>query len=105
MSRAVIKSRIRWQAQKAPGFCKRLGKSTTALCSRDDIEQIAMFTGRCIGPFARRSLAHVDKADIETSARCIVHIADQPIAPLTSPAVEIVTAHSFGPGTKALRDI
>lgn len=105
MSKAVIEAWIKWQAQKAPGFLERLGKSAAALGRSDDIEQIAMFAGRGIGPFARWSLVHVDKADIKTAARCIAHIADQPVAALPPSAGEIVTAHGLGPGTKALRDI
>src|SRR3546814_6112226 len=70
----------------------------------DDVEQIAMIAGRRIGPFsgARLALAAAE-ADVETSPRCIMHIADQPIMAFAATVREIVAAHRLGILTETAR--
>src|SRR3546814_15979956 len=57
-----------------------------------------------IGPFsgARLALAAAE-ADVETSPRCIMHIADQPIMAFAATVREIVAAHRLGILTETAR--
>src|SRR3546814_12912567 len=57
-----------------------------------------MFAGGCVGPFARpaASVVRAGKPDIETAARRVTGITDQPVAALTMTLRQIVTAHRLG---------
>src|SRR3546814_11718919 len=59
-----------------------------------------------IGPFsgARLALAAAE-ADVETSPRCIMHIADQPIMAFAATVREIVAAHRLGILTETARKL
>src|SRR3546814_15816402 len=59
---------------------KRVAEAHMRAARGDDVEQIAMIAGRRIGPFsgARLALAAAE-ADVETSPRCTMPLADQPI--------------------------
>src|SRR3546814_7087119 len=66
-----------------------------------------MFAGGCVGPFARRaaSVVRAGKPDIETAARRVTGITDQPVAALTMPLRQIVTAHRLGLIAETLRQL
>jgi hypothetical protein len=46
-----------WQAEKAPCLIGDVGEIDEAGAFADDVEQIAMFAGRRVGPFAGGTLA------------------------------------------------
>src|SRR3546814_8817551 len=85
---------------------KRVAEAHMRAARGDDVEQIAMIAGRRIGPFsgARLALAAAE-ADVETSPRCIMHIADQPIMAFAATVREIVAAPRLGTLTETARTI
>src|SRR3546814_2613988 len=66
-----------------------------------------MFAGGWVGLLARRaaSVVRAGKPDIETAARRVTGITDQPVAALTMPLRQIVTAHRLGLIAETLRQL
>ena len=65
---------------------------------RDQVEQITMFAGGGVGPFAGGALAAVRPAqpDEQAAARRVGDVADQPVAAFAMAVGEIVAAHRLG---------
>ena len=76
-----------WQAQKASGFVGDVAEIGEAAGRADDVEQIAVFAGGGIGPFAGRALAGFGtfQTHEHDAARCVPHVADQPVAAFAVP--------------------
>lgn len=68
------------QSQKGTGLVAG-GHGIEAPVEGDQIEQIAVLSGRCVGPFAG---AVAGQADIEAAARMVEDVADTPPCPLTA---------------------
>ena len=61
-----------------------------------------MLAGRGVGPFAGGPLRRVLEPHEHGAARRIVHVANQPVPPLTLAIREVVTAHRFGLAREAV---
>jgi hypothetical protein len=95
------------QGKKEPRLVHGLGDPVQIAVEADQIEQIAIFTGRRIGPMAGSARAVIGtlQADIKAAARRILDIADDPVTARTASLGEVVTAHGLGIARKAARQI
>lgn len=68
-----------------------------AAIERDQVEQVAVFTRGCIGPFAGGAFAvdAASQANIEAAPRRAEGIADNPVASLAPSGREIMAADRF----------
>ena len=96
-----------WQAEKAQCFIGDFGEFGEAAAFADDIEQIAMFAGRRVGPFACRTLARLrsSQPDEEGAPWCVADIPDQPVAAFPPAVGEVVAAHRLGIARETVRQI
>ena len=104
----MVWRRVRsWQAEKAPCFIGDVGEVGEAAAFADDVEQIAMFAGRRVGPFAGRALASLRPAqpDKEGAPWRIVDVANQPVAALPLAVGEVAAAHRLGIARETVRQI
>ncbi len=95
------------QAEKAPCLIGDVGEIGEAAAFADDVEQIAMFAGRRVRPFASRTLARLRPAqpDEEGAPWRIVDVANQPVAALPPAVGEVAAAHRLGIAREAVRQI
>ena len=88
-----------WSRQAQEGAClvERVAQVQTPV-ERDQVEQIAMFAGGGVGPFAGRALAGVGTVQTheQAAARRVPHVADEPVAAFAPAVREIVAAHRLG---------
>ncbi len=86
------------QAEKAPCFIGDVEEIGEAAAFADDVEQIAMFPGRCVRPFASGALTGFwpVQPDEEGAPRRVADIANQPIAALSSAVGEVMATHRLG---------
>ena len=96
-----------WQAEKAPCFIGDIGEIDEAGAFADDVEQIAMFAGRRVRPFACRTLAGFRpvQSDEEGATWRIADIADQPVAAFSPAVGEVVATHRLGIARETVRQI
>ncbi len=95
----MVWRRVRpWKAEKAPCLIGDVGEIGEAAVFANDVEQIAMFAGRCVRPLASRTLASLRpmQSDEEGAPRRIAGIADQPVATLPPAVGEIMATHRLG---------
>ena len=94
-SRRVLWSR---QAEKRARFVENIAQAIEASIARDEIEQIAMFARRRVGPFAGGTSARVgtSETDEQAAAWLVGDIAHLPITALAAAIGKIVTADGFG---------
>jgi hypothetical protein len=87
-----------WQAQKQPRLVEHIAHAVEPAVHGDEIEQVAMFARRRIGPFAGGALAAVGSLEPDEQAPPwrVSHIAKQPVPALPAAIGEIVAAHRFG---------
>ncbi len=96
-----------WKAEKAPCFIGDVEEIGEAAAFADDVEQIAMFAGRRVGPFAGSTLAGFWSVQPyeEGAPWCIADIADQPVAAFSPAVGEIMAAHRLGIARETVRQI
>ena len=96
-----------WQAEKAPCFVGDVGEFGQAAAFADDVEQIAMFPGRRIRPFAGRTVARFGSSqpDEEGAPWCVADIAYQPVAAFSPAVGEVVAADRLGITRETVRQI
>src|SRR5579871_4972905 len=87
-----------WQAEERPRFIERVAQAIEAPVEGDEVEQIAMFAGGGVGPFAGGAFAAVGTAQTheEAAAGRVGDIADQPVTALAMAVGEVVAAHRLG---------
>ena len=95
------------QAEKAPCFIGNVGEIGEAAAFADDVEQIAMLAGRCVGPFASGALARFrsSQPDEEGAPRRVVDVANQPVAARLPAVGKVVSAHRLGIAPETVRQI
>lgn len=95
------------QAEKAPCFIGEVGEIGEAAAFADDVEQIAMFAGRSVGPFASGTLARFrpSQPHEEGAPWHIADIPDQPVAAFPPAVGEVVAAHRLGIARETVRQI
>ena len=95
------------KAEKAPRLIGNIGEFGEAAAFADDVEQIAMFAGRGVGPFARGALARSRplQPDEEGAPWRVADIAHQPVAALPPAIGEVVTTHRLGIARETVRQI
>ncbi len=104
----MVWRRVRsWQAEKAPCFIDDVGEIGEAAAFADDVEQIAMFAGRRVDPFASGALARRRplQPDEEGAPWRIVDVTNQPIAALPSAAGEVAAAHRLSIARETVRQV
>ena len=84
------------QLQKAPGLLGDLAEVAQAPALADNVEEIAMFPSRGIGPLAGGTLRRFLEPHKERAARGVVDVADHPVPPRPLAVGEIVSAHRLG---------
>ncbi len=96
-----------WQAEKSPCFIGDVEEFGEAAAFANYVEEIAMFGGRCVGPFASGTLAGFRpvQPDEEGAPWRIAGIADQPVAALPPAVGEVVAAHRLGIARETVRQI
>lgn len=62
----------------------------------NDVEQVAMLAGGCVGPLAGRSLRRVPEPDEHRTARRVANITDLPVLARAPSVREVVPAHRLG---------
>ena len=93
------------QAEKCPRLHCDIAKIDEAECFPDHIEQVAMLTGGCILPFARRAFGRILESDEHRPAGRVAGITNLPIVPLAMTGREIMAANRLGLSAKAMRKI
>ena len=104
----MVWRRVRsWQAEKAPCFIDDVGEIGEAAAFADDVEQIAMFAGRRVCPFASGALAGLRPVQPyeKRAPRRVTDIANQPVAAFSSAVGEVVAAHRLGIARETVRQI
>ena len=98
MSSVAIWRRMRpRQTEKASGFANDIVEIDEAATFADDVEEIAVFAGRCVRPLARGALAGRSvQTNEHRSSWCVANVADNPVAALAPPIRKILPAHGFG---------
>jgi hypothetical protein len=96
-----------WQAEKAPCFIGDVGEFGEVTAFADNVEQIAMFAGRRVGPFASGALAgfRSSEPDEEGAPRRVTDVANQPVAAFSPAVGEVVAAHRLGIAREMERQI
>ena len=86
------------QRKEAASLVQHFAETLKAAIAGDEIEQIAMLQSRGIGPFASGARAEVGalKPNIETTAWCVVDVANRPVTSLTPALGEVITTHGLG---------
>ena len=94
-----------WHGEKAPGFVGDVVEVDKAAALADDVEEIAMFAGGGVGPFAGRALAGFRsfQPDEHRAAGRVADVADQPVAAFAAAVGEIVAAHRLGIARETVR--
>ncbi len=80
-----------------------IGEVDEATALADHIEQIAMFAGGGVGPFAGRSLHRLLEPHEHRAARCVAGVADLPVIALASAVGQVVPAHRLGLPAETVR--
>ncbi len=104
----MVWRRVRpWQAEKAPCLIGDVGEIGEAAAFANDVEQIAVFAGRRVGPFASGALAGVRsfQPDEKGAPWRVADIADQPVAAFSSAVGEVVAARRLGIARETVRQI
>ena len=91
------------QAQEAARLVGDVVEVEKAAALADDVEQVAVLARGGVGPFAGRSLRRLLQPDEHGAARCVAHVADQPVAALAPAIGEIVAAHRLGLARETVR--
>jgi hypothetical protein len=80
------------------GFVEHGAKVVEASIESDEVEKIAVLTCGGISPTTGGTFAGVRSLQPheQTTARCVPHIADEPVAALPSAVREIMAAHRLG---------
>src|SRR3546814_12982592 len=80
-----------------PGFVQRLAHGPAVPSDGDDVEHIAMIAALRIGPFAGLAapIGGRDQAHIEASPRCVVNVADQPVAAFPVPVGQVAATDAL----------
>ena len=96
-----------WKAEKAPCFIGDVEEIGEAAAFADDVEQIAMFAGRRVRPFASGTLAGFRSSQPyeERPPRRVVDVADQPVAAFPPAVGKVVAAHRLGIARETVRKI
>lgn len=85
-----------WQAEEGTRLIDDVLEIDQATAFPDDVEQIAMFAGGGVGPFAGRPFRGFLEPYEHGAARCVANIAHQPVTALPPSGGEVVTAHRLG---------
>ncbi len=104
----MVWRRVRpWKAEKAPCFIGDVGEIGEAAVFANDVEQIAMFAGRCVRPFASRTLASLRpmQPDEEGAPWRVADIANQPVAAFSPAVGEVVATYRLGIARETVRQI
>ncbi len=62
------------------------------LVQANEVDEIAMFAGRCIDPVADPPAFCFEQADVEAAPGRTCHIADHPVPPLAATCGEVMAA-------------
>jgi hypothetical protein len=86
------------QAQETASFCKDVSEALKALGAGDDVEEIAMFAGRCVRPLAGGAFAAVrpGEAHKQAASRRILGVANEPICALSPAVRQVAPTDSLG---------
>ena len=104
----MVWRRVRsWQAEKTPCFIGDVEEIDEAAAFADDVEQIAMFAGRRVRPFAGSTLARFGSSqpDEQGAPWRVADIANQPVAAFSPAVREVVAAHRLGIARETVRQI
>jgi hypothetical protein len=94
-----------WQVQKASGFVGNVVEIGEAAGRADYVEQVAVFAGCCIRPFAGCALASLRtfQAHEHRASGRVLHVPDQPVAAFTATVRKIAAAHGLGLARETVR--
>ena len=94
-----------WLVQKASGFVGNVVEIGEAAGRADYVEQVAVFAGCCIRPFAGCALAsfRTFQAHEHRASRRVLHVPDQPVAAFTATVRKIATADGLGLARETVR--
>ncbi len=95
------------KAEKAPCLIGNIGEFGEPAAFADDVEQIPVFAGRSVGPFAGRTLSGLrsSQPDEEGTPWRVADIANQPVAAFSPAVGEVVAAYRLGIAREAVRQI
>ena len=94
-----------WLVQKASGFVGNVVEIGEAASRADYVEQVAVFAGCCIRPFAGCALAsfRTFQAHEHRASGRVLHVPDQPVATFTATVRKIAAAHGLGLARETVR--
>ena len=80
------------------GLLEHVAKAVEASIESDEVEKIAVLACSGISPMTGGPFAEVRSVQPheQTAARCVPHIADEPVAAFPAAVREIVAAHRLG---------
>ena len=86
------------QVEEAAGFVGHVLKAMQTARLADDVEEIAKFAGRGVGPVARGAAAGLGalQADVKRAAGRVADVAHKPVGAMAAAVGEIVAANGFG---------
>lgn len=93
------------KAEKAASFIGDLGEVEETEAFADYIEQITMFAGGGIGPFACRSPGAVMQPHEHRASRAIADVADLPVMALFMAIREVATTNRLSLPAETLRQL
>ena len=86
------------QVEEAAGFVGNVLKAMQTARVADDVEEIAMFAGRGVGPVAGGAPAGLGalQADVKRAAGRVADVAHKPVGAMAAAVGEIAAANGFG---------
>jgi hypothetical protein len=93
------------QAKKGSRLREDVTQAIKSAVQGDKIEEIAMLSGGCVGPFANSALASIRsrKPDEQAAAGRIFDVADEPVISGLATVGEIMAAHRWRLARKMAR--
>ena len=99
--------RWRRKGEKASGLVEHFAKAAQRPVCGDEVEQVAMFAGGCIDPFACGAACRGARlqSHVEASPRRTGDVADHPVTPLAATLGQIVATNLLGARAQPLGDV
>ena len=93
----IRENRLRTAKMRA-GLGQKIGKAGDPRAFANDVEEITMFAGRAVGPFAprTRSRGWAGQPDKQRPPRIVLQITDHPVGAFPPPGGKIMAANAFG---------